>query len=599
MDSLGAPPSPRAGRLAFWAGLAAVLGYWFWIHPQGFSSLGYSEDICFGDLMRSLMAGILDKKGGPFFHTEKFQAPFGASVPFMSWGMERDWLGAYFWKLDPAFPFQWVYYGVSLLVSYSGVGWILGRMGVARRERWALAAIFVAFNVPRHFKTWHHYEHLAQHWVYLGVFLDAWIWSRFVRERRWSPRLEVWRLFVLLGTFGTAGYYWGPMILEWVLVRAFMAARWRRPGGSAALKIEPLDRRVLLPVGFGLVLLVLDLRWYLPLLSEARQWGQIDQRIGFFAHFGQLVRPLWLQPFLPSTVSPIDRPETVVTVGWVYWVPWMLGLRAGGVRVVAPFVALLVIALLYMNFGDNLIHWPVQHLVPFMKFFRVASRWGLLLPPILGAMVAILWPQIRAWGLARRRSFGILAGVLALIEFSALATPVNMMPPMPRSARAMLERVRDLPGDTVLDLPFCVTGGNQGCAPEQCSFFPAATTAACLQAMHGKKVYGLYQSRMSEAQCDVFRKAPYESWFNAWRENRCFTGPEWDQFCAYLPTQAGVSAVLVYPEIWSAAAAPACAFEFERRLGRPKGVAGIQLRPTRGGAGEGSTRVMWYGNRCL
>jgi hypothetical protein len=120
-----------------------------------------------------------------------------------------------------------------------------------------------------------------------------------------------------------------------------------------------------------------------------------------------------------------------------------------------------------------------------------------------------------------------------------------------------------------------------------------------MHTVHGKKVYGFYQSRMNEAQCDVFRRAPYESWFAAWRDNRCFTAPEWDQFCAYLPTQAGLSAVLVYPEIWSAAAAPACAAEFARRLGPPRGVAGIQLRPTRGGAGEGATRVMWFGPRCL
>jgi hypothetical protein len=289
----------------------------------------------------------------------------------------------------------------------------------------------------------------------------------------------------------------------------------------------------------------------------------------------------------------------------------LLGLRAAyrgvGVRVVGPFLALLGVAVLYMNFGDNLIHWPVQQLVPFMKFFRVASRWGLLLPPILGATIALVWPELKAWakaggtgngGLKRRLAWG-LVGSLALLELSALATPVDMMPPMPRPARALLERVRDLPGDTVLDLPFCVTGGNRGCAPEQCSFFPSSTTGACMHTVHGKKVYGFYQSRMNEAQCDVFRRAPYESWFAAWRDNRCFTAPEWDQFCAYLPTQAGLSAVLVYPEIWSAAAAPACAAEFARRLGPPRGVAGIQLRPTRGGAGEGATRVMWFGPRCL
>lgn len=167
-------------RRFFWIGLALIAAYWLWVHPPGFGRFGYAGDFC-PDFVRQIMADNLQRFGRPVFTTDRFMTPEGASVPFLSWSMERDWIGAYVWRWNRDFPFLWVYFGISLAVSYLGVGWILRRMSLPHAAAWALAAGVVLFNIPRHFKTYYHFEHLPQHWVYWSLFLDAWIWQRFWR----------------------------------------------------------------------------------------------------------------------------------------------------------------------------------------------------------------------------------------------------------------------------------------------------------------------------------------------------------------------------------------------------------------------------------
>ena len=135
-------------------GLIFILAYWWSVHPIGFS-MGYTEDFC-PDILRQLMAENLTQFGKPTFHTNAFMTPTGAPVPYMSWSIERDWMGAYFWKWNPNFPFMWVYFGASLVLTYFGVGLILRKMNLSRQVAWSIATAAVLFHIPRHFKIWHH-----------------------------------------------------------------------------------------------------------------------------------------------------------------------------------------------------------------------------------------------------------------------------------------------------------------------------------------------------------------------------------------------------------------------------------------------------------
>lgn len=605
----------------FCLGLALLLLYWYWVHPPGFAR-GYAEDLC-PDIVRQIMAQQLQKLGRPSFITDQVMTPFKVSVPYLSWAIERDWLGAYVWMWDRDFPFIWVYFGVSLITSYLGVGFILRRMRLSSSAAWLVALAVVGFHVPRHFKIWHHHEHLLQHWVYWGIFIDAWIWQKYLRDRNWSWSLELWRGFCLLGLFGTVGYFWGPMLLEWSLVRVgLVLGAWVAYRRGERIKVEGSILSALFPVSMGILFLLIDFRWFSPLFKEVKRLGEVYQGVSWFAHGGFLIRPLWLDTFKLSMIHwpPIDAVETVSTIGWFYLIPMVLALRLlrkkrGGLGLWSlwPFLILMGIAVFYMSIDisiaghEHIFQTAVQTVVPFMKFFRVASRWSLFMPQFTTVLVVLAWPELSRWVMGwlpnwrENKKKLVFLGFYCFVvgsEVTWLGYPVNAMAPLSESVQTMLNRIRDLPGTSVLNMPFCVAGGNGVCTAEQCPNYPYSNAPACLRTWHDKKVYGLYASRLLFSDCEYYNRQPYRSWFNAWGTQRCLTEPEWNDFCEYLNQHTELSAVLVFPGIWHGAATPECRAEFDNRLGQPLGEDSFYLSPTRGGGPANPTGILWYGARC-
>ncbi|MCM2277501.1 MAG: hypothetical protein NDJ89_05445 [Oligoflexia bacterium] len=615
-----------ASPASFLLGILLLGVYWFSIRPRtgGAGIPGFVEDMCYWDMSRTLMADQLRQFGSPRFVTDQFMTPSGASVPYMAWSLEGAWVGAYAWLRNRDFPFLWFWTLLSFLGTYLGAGFLLGRIGLSARARWLAAAAIVVFHVPRHFKAWHHAEHLFQHWFVWSLLLDAWIWSRFVRERRWALSLEAWRGFCLVGMLGIAGYYWGPLILEWALVRGAMLwiATADRRARAPGVAIEWDFRKWLLPLSLIALWLVPVLRWFTPLAEEARKLGNVEQGLWYFTSPFYFLRPLWYDAIfwwkgllqgIPGGTPAMARGETIVSVGWLVLVPWLAALflvrrrRGGpGFRLAAPFAILTAMAILYFGVYTFFYHTLLQAVVPFMSFFRVASRWGLLLPQLLAVTIVLAWPELqegakRLWARLPRSgrvTLGAIALMLALLELSWLGYPTRQMPPLSRSMQALLQGVAESPGTSVLNLPFCVAGGNGVCTEEQCPQYPESTAGECLRIWHGKKVYGLYQSRMTPAHCAIYRRTPYTEWFAAWRENRCFSPAEWDGFCGHLRERTELSAVLVYPDIWKAAGRPECLAEFERRLGPARGQSAFPIVPSPGGQDRTQTRLLWFGARC-
>lgn len=600
-------------RLPFLAGLLLVLGYWVAVKPAG---QGYAEDMCNHQMARQVMAENLAEYGHPVFETHHVMAPTGMNSAFLTgWNVERDWVGAYVFQWSRDFPFTWAWFGLSLVVCYAGVGFMLRQMGLSGPAAWAFAVICVLVNIPRHYKLWHHSDTVMMHWVYLGFFLDAWVWQRFVKEHRWSVALEAWRGFFMFGVLNTMGYFWGPSLIEWALVHGLMlglvVVRWR--GGKKP--VVEVSRWAALPVALLVVMVPQQARWFLPLAEAAKAKGEIYQRVDWFADLWQVFRPLWFDRLAQAfdwhtSLAPLDQPETVVAAGWLYLVPvglglWLMLRRQGvqGALLLAPFFTVVAIGVGYLIGGPSLKAFipAVQAVVPFMKFFRAASRWGLLLTPLWAVLVALCWPELSALGrrLFERRSpwLALYAGV-AMLEVGWLSTKPNAFPPLPGHVREILDRVRQAPGDTVLTLPFCVAGGNGVCTALECVHYPDSTVGACTRMFTDKNVYGVYASRLTDDDCRKYFQQPYISWFTAWGQNRCLTDPEWDQLCAFLEQTPRLSALLVYPDIWEAAGRPECQAKFEARLGPPLDSARLFTRPTRGGGGERPAKMDWYAPHC-
>ncbi len=600
-------PADDRKRSWLWPLFGAVVlaVYWVLIKPPG-STLGYSGDMC-SDVLRQFMAEHFKAGEGILFHSDKVMAPAGASHPFMSWGLERDWLGAYFWRWNPEIPFLWLLAGFSWFVSYVGSSFFMRRMGVGWFASWGLALAAAVYHFPRHYKIWHHHEMIIQHWVYLAFFLDAWIWQRLYKEGRWSLMLEAWRGVFQAGVFMTAGYFWPITILEWLIVRLCLCVDIAiRRTFKKGMTVDGRDRKLLIPLAFGALLVAIEIPWFLALARELGKSVSVYSGYGWFADPLYIVRPLWLNVLARhwSAIHMADFRafETIVSIGWGLAIPAILALILGGPGISAPFILLIAAAMLYMtgHFPDSI----RQHL-PFFSFFRTASRWGLVLPQLAVILIALGWGDLQSWLATlwqRHRRWvaagAALFGIMTLAEASLLLDPINSLPAFPEDAKAMMQKIRELPGDTVLDLPFCVSGGNGYCTAEQCPHYPRSITGMCLRQWHEKKVYGLYQARMLPAQCQIYGIPPYTSWFAAWRENRCFSPPEWEQLCGYLGNHPETSALLVYPGMWTGAGTPECRRQFDEYLGAPLGETTIMTEPTPGSQGANPTSVLWYAPQC-
>lgn len=577
-------------KLVFWMGLLGVLVYWFSVKPAGFQR-GYLEDHCTFEMSRQAMADQIREKGGPAFFTKHYMYPEGTSTAYLPQSIEQTWIGAQFWNWNRDFPYHWVYFGVSLLITYVGVGVILRKMKINSLPAWGLSALVTLFHLPRHYAIWYHSEHLYLHWIYLGFFLDALIWQKFYRENQLSIPLELWRGFCLLGVFGTCGYFWGPSLVEWIIVRTCLFGWIVVQKRHAPVRMESSFRALLLPATLSVVLFAIELRWFVPLLKEASKLGTVPQGLIYHAPIFMVIRPLWWDwimrgveqwvPFLKGLWLPFQFPETKVTIGWAFWIPTLLGIRAvkknpnSSLGVLFPFLILLGVAIWYLGIKPHWVQNILQATIPFMKFFRVASRWGLFLPQIVGLILVLSWPELTQWFQNQMRKqpqkwkmLGCLFLASSLVEMSWMTIPVNRMEPFTSSNLEFLETIRHLPGSAVLDMPFCVLAGNEVCA-HQCPFFPYATAGSCFRQWHDKDVYGIYESRLVPNQCANYDQQPYQSWFSAWGNQRCYSDEEWKSLCSYLDQHSELSAILVYPDVWKGVNSLECQKKFEFYLGSP------------------------------
>ena len=603
--------------------LTAVLGvllYWYSTHPP--FARGYTSDICNHEMARQLMHEQIRDFGKPHFFSDHVMAPAGMNLSFFAgWNLERDWIGSYVWGWNRDFPYEWVYYGVSLLLCLAASGYFLRRLGLGPWTSWLLALLATVDNLPRHMKLWHHSDNVMLHWIYAGFFLDAWIWQRAVRDRRWSVHLEVWRAFLILGTLGTMGYNWGATLLEWECVRVSLAIlAWRGRKTGSRIKVEWEPRKALLPVLLGLPLLALDLRWFVPLVTEALKEGVISQGNAYFVHLTRFFRPLFLEHLMRILGQPMPpirdfmSTETVTIPGWSLLLPLFLTIylvrrKAGGrgLKTIAPFLVIQALMVIYCTIDCGADHSPanwIQAVVPFLKFFRTVCRFTIFLPPLFVITWALAWPELTAFWkrlLGMRKLAAMVLGCFALIsvlELSLLSWPTSAAPAISTDAEKLFEGVREQAGDTVLTFPFCVSGANGFCTSTMCHGTPWTMAGHCTRLFHDKKVYGAYTSRMTAPQCGLYDGAPFDGWFTAWRGERCFSDEQWVETCGYLKKHTELAALLVFPDLWGISKSPECLARLSKYLGPPLQTASFVTVDTRDGLGGHPAEVRWYPPRC-
>jgi hypothetical protein len=529
----------------------------------------------------------------PHLDLENDQAfyPFGTNVALQSFCVERDLLFTALTALFGRGPWLQLYYLGGLAIAAYGT-WAL-----LRKEHGDVRASLVAiganlFNFYGAQKYPYHFNMACVHWVTLGIVVDFVIVERLVTKKRVSLALILLRALLVILSFGLElGHIVGYGLTSLLATCVFTAGClvWRRRRGeesdltrfTAGLREELRTRRLALG---GLVagLLVFGILYGSivgQIVLATRKYDFSGVNLGvWWSHPVRLVIPYtpWIHPSQQPRFEKIwgDQAEIGIGSGGAGW--FLLALAAYGVARAKKrmrFAALLLVLFLYVvsRPGFDLVRW-----MPWFKFTRVMSRATVVYSTILALLaIDIRWPE----RIALRRATLAVLGAVGLLEIFTFTKIKMSHPAFAFDDRFLdhMKKVEALPGEAVLDFPFCILGGN-GDIHYLCPYMEKLKSVYALQRFHHKKVIGQYLGRVHPSQTQPFAD---QGWPKIWDPDdpdpveadvqlRCLNDREWTFFTDFYEKNDFAGIQLAIDRL------PAgCPEKFYERFGQPMGVVTI------------------------
>lgn len=511
--------------------------------------------------------------------TKAMMYPFGTLVVFLPWGVERDLLYTVFHGRFGEGPWLQLYQAASVAISSIGTYFLL------RREEGAARALLVAFagtfmNFYAVYKYPHHMNVSTMHWAILSIVVDFVMFRRLVRGERWSARLVLARVALVLLVFGLdLGYVTGFALLSLATTAIGMVAWALKHPARNVLPRAPIEELGRAPVTTALLgaLVLVGLWLYVPIVAQivlaTRKYPFSGPGGSFWASQVRL-----LFPYLPL-VGPQSKLAVTIfgtaegigefSTGWALLGLAILGLRDAKRRrelvIYAPILVAFVLCFLY-----HPRRLPTLRIFPWFQFNRVAGR-ATLVFPLWFSLAALAWrPDLRSERVRRWISgIGLVAAIETATAYAAFQYDVFRPD---ASFWRYMKTIRDAPGEAVLDWPFCISGGNGVATADLCPYYALTSTTYAYRRFHKKHVTGLLLSRMTEAQVKPFYDLDLPRLFapddreirTSRRQTRCFDDRDWAIFEGFYRAHdfAGVS---LYPDLLP----PGCPEQLFARLGQP------------------------------
>ena len=209
---------------------------------------------------------------------------------------------------------------------------------------------------------------------------------------------------------------------------------------------------------------------------------------------------------------------------------------------------------------------------PWFKYARVGSRFTMLMAPLL-TIFALELPLSKF-----RKPFFLWAlflflTVIGVLEFYTFLNFYKYRPEkVPENFFTYMETVKNMPGEAVMDWPFCIAGGNGVGTNLLGSFYHLNNAVGFMQRYHDKKVVGNYFGRLSMTQIAPFLGAGWEkmfhpdtpNYFKARRQAVAMTEKEWAFFDSFY-TLNDFCGINLYPALLAAGDEQ----KFYERFGEP------------------------------
>lgn len=503
------------------------------------------------------------------FYTTQLFYPDGVNVVFQASGLEPNLFFTLFSTYFGDAPWLQAYYVLSLAVTAFGSYFLLKSSYSATRS--SLVAFAIAFlNFYSYQKFPGHLNIAVFHWAALGIITDHLIYKHFVEKGAFSTQLILLRVsFAILCLGNDLGYVAGYSLTSLTIHFGFIGYKILRDkqlkSKICEIKNSYLNSKIKNNI---LVLLCLAVFFvYVPpviqIFLESKNFQTVSTSAPYWANPIRILFPYFSVDFLNSVLK--DSPEQFggLTPGWTFVVPAILGFLAlrknKNLRIIYPLLVLLALFLAYhpSNFS-------VLKVFPWFSHNRVSARATIVLPVILG----ILALQINVSEF-RKKQRNILISLYCLLIAAELTTSIRekskhivQIPSHFYDYQRVLER---LPGEAVLDWPFCGIGGN-GVGREFCPFFEEQSSNFTFQRIHHKKVMGGGLGRMFPEQLTAYSDA---GWQYLLRTNdnqhlECFDSSQWRFFESFF--QKHDFAAL---NLYTAFLTPECEKEFISRFGEP------------------------------
>jgi hypothetical protein len=175
----------------------------------------------------------------------------------------------------------------------------------------------------------------------------------------------------------------------------------------------------------------------------------------------------------------------------------------------------------------------------------------------------------------------LLFGLACLETYTAYSWKIGFQKYSPSHNAAFLDpsffkymdRVREQPGEAVLDWPFCIIGGNGvGAGEGLCPFYLKNNGTYALRRFHQKKVMGQYFGRLHPSQITSHVEAGWSKLFSpdtpnifkASKQISCFTSDQWSFFTDFF-TYNDFVGINLYLDLLP----DDCPQEFYKRFGDP------------------------------
>lgn len=496
--------------------------------------------------------------------------PQGINHVFQAWCLEREYFYVVLQSLLGSGPWLSVYFFFSLCITGLGSYWLLLKhFGFWRRTSAALylsiGHIYLLAKFPQHLNI------AAAHWCILSLILDFLLMKSALETKKIRLNQVLLRCLLTMLCLGLDLSYIAAYSLTSLCFTAVFLA-WHKYKHRWTYQAEPNTLSIVY------LICILSLSWlYLPLLIQISYSAQqFDFTQVAPSNYWAMPLRFGLSYILPESwvnqITPFfgDNVES----NYVLRPGLFLGLLAlmawptvrKNIRLFAPLFLLTLLCLIY-----HPVLLPSLKIFPWFAFHRIGGRSSLIYPIVL-VLMALHIPSP-----TKSSTRLILASILALgaIEMDMaylMLWSQSQFKSIDPHFKDYLHTIKNLPGEALLEWPFCATGGNGVGLNELCPYFSSTNSLHTWRRLHQKKVMGQYFGRLHPSQIKAYLDTGWDQLYTPVQlkgagvnvQSRCFNLQEWSFFDDFYRSYDFSALSLIASKVPSA-----CVQEFIHHYGLP------------------------------